>query len=201
MKTEDHLLLADRLLAQTKNDYSGTFAAGLRTGSVLPDCNPFTYLRGIGGGQGVHGHNAEVTRTCICRLLERLQCSRERDFLFGLRLGTALHYIADAFTYPHHAYYTGTLAEHVAYEASLHRIFAEYVGSGTVPSRINTAELPTYFEKMLAVYEKKRKNALDDCRYINRMCSLAFQALTAQPEKEVIIRENPDYDRPLPSVR
>ena len=127
MKRTDYFRLAKWLLQRESNRLLRGFGAGLCMDSVLPDCNPLTYLRGIRGRQGLHGHNAEITGKRICRLVISLTKAKKAGVLCGFRLGTALHYLADAFTYPHHACFTGSLSDHIAYEASLHRAFISYL--------------------------------------------------------------------------
>lgn len=66
MKRTDYFRLAKWLLQRESNRLLRGFGAGLCMDSVLPDCNPLTYLRGIRGRQGLHGHNAEITGKRIC---------------------------------------------------------------------------------------------------------------------------------------
>ncbi len=201
MKTKDHYLLARWLLTREPDRLPHEFAAGVCIGSVLPDWNPVTYIRGMRGGHGLHGHDAEITESRICRLLSDLQNPLAFGFLDGLRLGTALHYLADSFTYPHHAYYTGSLADHVAYEASLHRTFAEYLKKDGVLSFATTADFPAHFTDMLTWYRQCWKNERTDCRFITQMCGLAFATVLHSTEKEEILYENPDYNRSVSAVR
>lgn len=192
MKTKDHVLLTEWLLEHQEKELPAGFAAGFRLGSVLPDYNPFTYLRGIiGVGRGrPHGHNAEVTRHKVIMLIKRLQKKNGAGYLSGLYLGTAIHYIADAFTYPHHDYYPGTLSDHVAYEWSLHRIFAGYLSgiSGTLqkaeyasaccPDRAvgeEPEDFECFFDRMLGLYRASDINEYTDCRFITFMCSYVFE--------------------------
>lgn len=198
MRTKDHALLARWLLAREPAKLPHGFAAGVCLGSVLPDWNPVTYMR---GGHGLHGHNAEITEGRICRLLSDLQKPLAFGFSDGLRLGTALHYLADSFTYPHHAYYLGSLADHVAYETSLHRTFADYLEKDCVFPRTTTADFPAYFADMLTRYRQCRKDERTDCRFITQMCDLAFATVLHSQEKEKVLYESPDYDRSVPAVR
>lgn len=69
MKKTDYFRLAKWLLQRESSRLLRGFGAGLCMDSVLPDCNPLTYLRGIRGRQGLHGHNAEITGKRICRLV------------------------------------------------------------------------------------------------------------------------------------
>ena len=202
METKDHLLLANRLLQSAQKRLPRRFVAGVRLGSILPDCNPFTYLRGIRRGQGLHGHNAEITDQKISGLISCLTQTEGVDFLCGLRLGTALHYLADAFTYPHHDYYPGTLADHVAYENVLHRAFAEYLSDDCVLTNQSASDFPAYLRDMLALYHRCRKSEYSDCRFITHMCHIAFETVLGyQSIEEEISNENSDYNRPVPAVR
>lgn len=201
MRTKDHRLLAKWLLAREGDGLSGRFAVGLYLGSVLPDYNPFTYLRGVSGSQGCHGHNAEINERRICRLLSDLKRSDGSDFLAGLRLGTALHYLADAFTYPHHAYYPGSLADHVAYEASLHRELTKYLSQGCRLTWKKTEDFPTYLADMLRLYRQCRKNERTDCCFITQLCGLALAQVLHSRKNEEVSDENSDYDRSIPAAR
>ena len=201
METKDHLLLANRLLQAEQDRLPRGFAAGFRFGSILPDCNPFTYLRGIRKGQGLHGHNAEVTLQRIGCLLSAAERETGSGFRRGMQLGAALHYLADAFTYPHHAYYPGTLADHVAYEASLHHVFPDYVNRDIEPLWSYAADFPSYLTQMLALYRGCRKSVYKDCRFILHMCSLAFDTALAHRRKEDPVYESSDYNRPVSAVR
>lgn len=202
METKDHQLLANRLLQSAQGRLPRRFAAGVRFGSILPDYNPFTYMRGIRREHGLHGHNAEITYQKISGLISCLIQTGGVDFLHGLRLGTALHYLADAFTYPHHDYYPGTLADHVAYENVLHRAFAEYLSDDCVLTNQSASDFPAYLRDMLALYHRCRKSEYSDCRFITHMCHIAFETvLRYQNKEEEISNENSDYNRPVPAVR
>lgn len=199
METKDHFRLAKWFLRQERNRLPHTFSAGLIVGSVLPDCNPFTYLSGVRRGQGLHGHNAEVTEKKICSLLAA--GTDAESFLSGVRLGTALHYLADAFTYPHHNYYPGTLADHVAYERSLHRTFTAFL-SETEPSSLPPAtDFPAYFADMLSLYRQIQKNEQTDCRFITQMCGMAFAIALAPHREEEAADPEPDCPGALPLAR
>lgn len=201
METRDHLRLANHLLAQKRDRLPHGFAAGFRIGSVLPDCNPFTYLSGVRCRQGLHGHHAEVTKEKICKLLSKAKRANGSGFLPGLRTGTALHYLADAFTYPHHAYYPGSISDHVAYEASLHRIFLSDPDAMRQTPWNTIPEDPAYLSDMLTLYRRCRKDERTDCRFILQLCTSAFESVLHSKEKEETVHESSDCNRPVPAVR
>ena len=203
MKRTDYFRLAKWLLQRESNRLLRGFGAGLCMDSVLPDGNPLTSLRGIRGRQGLHGHNAEITGKRICRLVISLTKAKKAGVLCGLRRGTALHYLADAFTYPHHACFTGSLSDYIAYEASLHRTFISYLTDGCHPwPWAHIPDFGTYFADMLRLYARARKSEQTDCRFITLMCSMVFESVLhpVQKEKEGPL-ENPDYNRFIPAGR
>ena len=129
--------------------------------------------------------------------------SQKSRVLCGLRLGTALHYLADAFTHPHHACFTGSLSDHIAYEASLHRAFISYLADGCHPwPWAHIPDFGTYFADMLRLYARARKSEQTDCRFITLMCSMVFESVLhpVRKEKEGPL-ENPDYNRFIPAGR
>lgn len=200
MKTKDHYLLAKWLFAREPDRFPREFITGVFLGSVLPDWNPVTYLRGMCGGHGLHGHDAEITESRIFQLLSDFQKNLTFGFLNGLQLGTALHYLADAFTYPHHAYYSGSLADHISYETSLHHAFVEYLEKDCALPGTTTADFPVHFTNMHTLYRQCWENAHTDCRFITQMCGLVFTAALHHKRKEEFWYESPDYDRSVSAV-
>lgn len=201
MKTSDHLALSKWLLYRSRQPLRRSCSFGVLLGSVLPDCNLFTYLRGIPRHQGLHGHNAEATEGKVGKLIEKAQKNGISGFLRGVRFGVSLHYLADAFTYPHHAYYPGTLRDHMAYEKELHGMFERYLWeSGELPWTC-ADDLMAYLEKMLDFYRDCHHSERTDCRFITAMCGLAFESVVNRQENEEVLHEDSDYDRLVPSVR
>ena len=203
MQTKDHVLLANWLMREGEERFSRRFLAGVRFGSFFPDRNPITYLRGIGGKQGLHGHNAEITEKAIGATLDRLMSAgvSGRGYWNGVRLGMALHYLADAFTYPHHKYYKGSLSQHMAYEAALHRVFIGYLKESVTPVWQCTLSFSDYLDEMLHLYHQCAGSPQTDCRFITLMCQMAFHGAVTRKEREEEYYENSDYHRSVPAVR
>lgn len=78
-------------------------------GSVEPDYNPATYLRGSIKRQRFRGHNYENTRECIFKLVQKIQNKKMSERKKCYLLGKVLHYIADAFTFPHNSEFSGSI--------------------------------------------------------------------------------------------
>lgn len=92
-------------------------------GCVEPDFNPGTYLKGSLHGQKLRGHNFPNMLPCIYRLFEKIQCTEPSGVLYFYRLGKLIHYLTDAFTYPHNSVFCGSLKEHIRYETELEPLF------------------------------------------------------------------------------
>lgn len=119
MKAYSHRALAGALLTAVLPQTTAAHAAAFLFGSVEPDLNCTTYLKGILHGSGVHGHNYEQVMPRIERLLHELGGKEEYRLLDWYRLGKLTHFIADAFTYPHNSCFPGDLRAHMRYESQL----------------------------------------------------------------------------------
>lgn len=201
MNIKDHVALAKQLLRHAPCPLSRAASLGILVGSALPDCNPLTYLSGVRCHQGLHGHNAEVREKTIGRLLHRMRRGNVGGFFDGVRLGIALHYLADAFTYPHHAYYPGTLRDHLAYERELHREMTSQLRSANDETVLPSDDPALYVADMLAFYRCCIPSEHTDCRFILTVCRVAFDSVTAVAESEVAVREDPHHDRLVSACR
>ena len=130
MQTKDHLALGHFLLRTTADIGLHRNAGPILLGCMEPDYNLATYLRGLKDHRAFHGHHAENSfshiAACIRSVEKRGLCSRWDCF----RLGAMLHYVADAFTWPHNTFWTGGLVQHAAYERELHKAFLRELRCG-----------------------------------------------------------------------
>lgn len=126
MKRDDHLALAAYLMSLNPQVWA---RRGLRTafyaGSVLPDSNPATYLRGVTRAGRPAGHDRAYSYPLILRLLSGLLRTGVTDARQAYRMGALMHYLADALTYPHTAMFRGGVPDHNRFERALHRAFPE----------------------------------------------------------------------------
>lgn len=83
-------------------------------GCIEPDFNIFSYLRGMRRYKKFHGHNAENSFMFLMHCADVFDENAPRSAWDYFRLGTAIHYIADAFTASHNGFWTGSLLEHSA---------------------------------------------------------------------------------------
>lgn len=89
-------------------------------GCIEPDYNYLTYLKGTLKKQLFKGHNFQNSEKCIIQMIEKLRdsdCWRMQEYYC---LGKLMHYISDAFTYPHNETYSESIKNHNRYEENLH---------------------------------------------------------------------------------
>lgn len=118
MKTETHLKFAKKLADQYLPDSSAYNRLMFIIGSVTPDINPFSYLKGF-SVKPFFGHNWGNRRDYLSSGLRDLLMGRLSYF----SLGQLVHFICDAFTFTHNITYKGGLYEHSRYEKALHTLF------------------------------------------------------------------------------
>ena len=111
-------------------------------GCVEPDYNPFTYARGSLKRAFLREHYTENARQHLSRMTRRLKKTGARTPLQGFRLGAALHYLADSFTFSYNCDFPGNLKEHRIYEALLHPVFNGYVREMFSPSHSEKRRQP-----------------------------------------------------------
>lgn len=140
-------------------------------GCVEPDCNVATYLRGVKACRKFRGHNAENSLAHLSKCMAELQMDGPRTSWDYFMLGTVLHYAADAFTWPHNAFWEKGLALHVAYEAKLHSVFSdELLKRAAEPDRAEPRSLLGFFAGSHRAYSAAPREMGTDCRYIISVC-------------------------------
>ena len=159
MQTRDHRLLGSCLLAHCNANPDFICRKLFLLGCIEPDWNLLTYTRGSVKHQFLRGHNAENANKHLTRLTEKLLKSGVRTPLQWFRLGAALHYLADSFTFAHNKCFNGSLKEHRLYEKLLHRVFVGYLR--TRSTKKYSTDCFTHER-----YLTQQRSYLTDCRYI-----------------------------------
>ena len=118
MQASSHLELAYQLLRLFPGIQPVERAAFL-FGSVEPDLNALTYLKGIAHGMGLHGHNYAQVLPRIVRLSALLKDRQAWRVLDYYRMGKLVHYVADAFTLPHNTAFQGNHRAHIGMKCGL----------------------------------------------------------------------------------
>lgn len=189
MRSIDHRLLAEYLISEVE-DLPAVSRKAFIFGSVEPDLNFFTYLHGSLTGRKLHGHNYENILPVMRRMFDGL----EKKEHFGLReyyyLGKLIHYVADAFTFPHNVVFEGNLAEHCLYERKLHNDFAHMLTEQR--NTLQTERKIWKFRDIEILHEDYLKEAgtcENDCHYIRQAAQQVFGfAYQNQYDQKAVIR-------------
>ena len=121
LKTESHLKLSIHLAKKYLSYAPLKTRVAFVLGSIGPDFNLFSYLKGF-KVHAFHGHNWENSRNFIKHKTNSILKSNFKSTINYYSLGRLLHFITDAFTYPHNRMYKGGLRQHTDYEKQLHNI-------------------------------------------------------------------------------
>lgn len=175
MRTIDHLFLGKYLANRYMDCESEVNRRAFVIGNILPDINFMTYFRGFLSKGELRGHNYEQIKPVISKLFKSLGRRNKKYGLYDyLRLGKLMHYVADAFTYPHNECFKGTLKAHIDYEESLHTAFKEF---GQDSFRyIYYIKGDTLMDKFLSLHDEFLNNA--DDLYWNVECIYTAANLT-----------------------
>ena len=125
MKTADHLFLGKALSDKYMKSCSVLSKKAFILGNIFPDINFFTYLRGVVSRGKVRGHNYESSEKCSRKLTQKIRNKNRFSFLGYFKLGELVHYITDAFTFPHNDCFGKNLKKHMEYEEKLHTAFSK----------------------------------------------------------------------------
>lgn len=129
MQTKDHKALSEYIIKQTGGFKKKIYERAFIFGSVEPDFNVFSYLKGSIKNRMFMGHNYHNSIKYLKKASEKLAEKKQEKWnvMDYYRLGKIIHYVADDFTHPHNEEFSGTLYEHTVYEDELHKIMSEYL--------------------------------------------------------------------------
>lgn len=181
MKHKDHLLLAHTLMEAAPDVWdSRTRSRAFLLGNVLPDYNPFTYLRGFRQSRRMKGHNTLYSEKHIEKVIRKLRRNRLRSIADCYALGTLIHYLADSYTHPHTPAFRGSFHDHTDYENTLHRAFAAYLCNVPRPT-VPEGTIQTFLRESRERYEHAAPSPETDAEWIFRVTSAVYLFLLFSP--------------------
>ncbi len=167
MTTKNHYELAIYLIRNYIHFDSEPANMAFIFGCIEPDLNIATYLKGSLSCQPLRGHHYPNMIPSIQSLLKKLQCSENRGFLYYYRIGKLVHYLTDAFTYPHNPVFRGNLLEHIRYEKDLGNRFSTVLSTWYAQPKVYDIDnLYPYFTAMHDEYLKQQLKAAVDISFI-----------------------------------
>lgn len=176
MQIKDHILLGKYLLDNFELNISPIKRHAFLLGCFEPDVNVLTYTRGSVEYQILHGHNADNCKKHLTKVINKLQNKGINTLFQWFSLGTAIHYIADTFTFPHNDLFSGDIYEHNKYEKLFHKVFKDYI-SNLNYNDYSITTLNSNFENYHKKYLDDKRSYLTDCKYIANAAVITFKAV------------------------
>jgi len=178
LKKESHKLLGQRLMEGLGSLPAPRCKRAFLFGCIQPDYNIFTYLKGSWRAQWLKGHNYKNSERCMNRTIYKLQSSSSWGMKEYYRLGKLIHYVSDAFTYPHNDYFGENLKEHRCYEGTLNSHFKEYIDK---PLSIQIGDIGDTIVDSISLihrqYSDTFNSILTDAAYIITAADIVFNTL------------------------
>ncbi len=178
MRTADHMNLSRYIMDHMDAGASKLQKAAFIFGSIEPDINMLTYLRGsIHGEEKLRGHNYEN----VMKYMEKLTKKFEKGGMGTIRqsflLGKLVHYVADSFTYPHNSIFPGNLKEHCRYETELHDYVNKMISSVGVnmDSIDDGRDIVEYLRELHDRYVSETPGCENDYRHITHAISVVTE--------------------------
>lgn len=178
MKTESHKLLGEYLIGTVRGFCEPKYEKAFLWGCIEPDFNFLTYLKGSGRIRLFRGHNFRNSEACVHHMIDTLQKNKDWGMREYYRFGKLIHYLSDAFTYPHNENFSGSIREHRKYEAELHNCFQRYIIlKQCVPNEEKLRSVCEVVELLHRQYLEAEVGKTTDVRYIVLTAATVFRML------------------------
>lgn len=183
MRKKSHISLAKYIVGSLDEQELVKHKKAFYLGSILPDCKPsFLTVK-----HEIEGTFPKIQRE-LKKLVELQQSSQINMRVFYRNLGEMIHYIADYFTFPHNAAFSGNLKEHCIYEKHLKKSLKDYIQSGeakrnqsyirkSVQNLDSTEAICNFIRKKHDAYIKLKNTVENDCRQIVSLCHQVVEAV------------------------
>jgi hypothetical protein len=176
LQSIDHLLLAKELVKDNPAFADKRKRNAFIFGSIEPDLNFFSYLRGSFKYQKLRGHNNPNTNKFIEEKVNKFQNREIKSLKDYFDLGVLIHYLADSFTYPHNDEFNGTIKEHLIYEENLHYSFLKYLNNG-ITFHSAHHDFVSFIKNYHQKYLNKKPSFKNDSIHILKSCNYLMSIL------------------------
>ena len=123
MRTEDHYMLASKLIGEGTTSRLNTLA--FLIGNIEPDYNRFSYL-GPRSAYFSQGHSFKARR----RMMKRFFLAPYTHTpMWWFHAGKVFHYMTDSFSRPHNPEFQYDSPHHIVYELDLQKLFETELNS------------------------------------------------------------------------
>lgn len=181
METKNHLQLALDIASEKK---LGKYSKYLVLGSIMPDINLFTYVRGH-----KYKESIKFIEQKTKELTEKPVWNRKSYY----DLGIILHYLADYFTFPHNPNFHGSLAEHCDYEKKLRYRFTSFLKSRRkrkeqdADTANNVMQMFRYLDEKHQEYIATTPSVETDCNYILFITNYVIETLNNLKTPQLVL--------------
>lgn len=183
MQKRSHSLLANTLMKAHHGFSARRYEWAFVFGSIEPDCNPLSYLKGSLRARWLRGHNYGNSHVFLARRIARLQRCEHWGFWQYYTLGKLTHYMADAFIYPHNDHYPNSIWEHRRYENRFRLYLAAYLKTTTIAPGTTCANVAGAIEQLHRQYMSTVSGMRRDVRYIVEATQLLMTACLPQSQE------------------
>lgn len=216
MQTKDHFALG-RYLAYAFEIKEPAKRYAFVVGNIMPDVNKGSYIHGYFQLLCAHrrqtdagplslndhrrmligGHTAEGSRFFVNRMYRVLRRKNRLSVYDYYRLGKAIHYLADRFTYPHTMGYADGFFAHIRYEKELHMYMRDMLA--ILPNMRVAVEIcfaRTSFNSLYRSYRREQDGigtVLHDCFHILAVC-IAYLENILYNKKEIGCKKSKHSD-------
>ncbi len=181
LKRESHRLLGIYLLKSLRGLPTQRYEKAFLFGCIQPDINIFTYLKGSMRVRLLKGHNFRNSERCVNRTIEKLQNSGSWKMKDYYRLGKLIHYISDAFTYPHNESYDESIREHRIYEGKLNCHFKNNIN---IPQYVTIESMGSSVIETVRMIHRQYSDAVKDIStdmaFIVNAAEIVFNSLVSE---------------------
>lgn len=181
MQKRSHTLLAQALLRNQQGFGAKRFEAAFLFGSIQPDVNPFSYLKGSLHYQKLRGHNYANSRNYINAKIRKLQRRSSWTIWQYYTLGKLTHYLADAYTYPHNDNFPSTMMDHHRYETNLRLFMRGYLANRCPNRQQARRDLVAALDELHDQYMSSRAGMYRDVNYILKATGLLMAGCCPAP--------------------
>ncbi len=191
MQKRSHALLAGALMRREGGFSNRAYELAFLFGSIQPDLNPFSYLKGSLRGKKLGGHTYGNNDRYIARRARRLRRREHWHIWHYYTMGKLTHYVADAFTWPHNPSFPGRGWDHHRYETALRTRLEETLSERSPALRPCRCTFPEALDRLHRYYLAETKSGgLDrDIRFILSACELLMGSCRGRihaPEPEFL---------------
>lgn len=181
MRKKSHISVAKGVITGLDMHARFPHRLSLYIGSIWPDCIPSFITK-----RHTIEETFEIFEKRMEKFIRKFNAKKDMGIMSTWRMGVVLHYIADYFTFPHNAHYTGGFKEHCVYEEALKKRMYRFVDgikpfsySDSVHVLPSKKHISDFILERHEQYRLQKGNVDLDCKYAVLACMSVMASLLA----------------------